>query len=160
MGLLFAGVLVVVGLVPVLYFLGLAGWQMSVALYPKGGWVGLPLTLPVSDHALLAAGKAAPVLPFIPELPWIAPPSVAAMLDRVHVGLVPAVVGIAVMALGVLRALRHKAVIRAQRQRNEDRVRRMEDYRREDSRNYALDGRREPFIGSDDIDRTNDRRVA
>lgn len=142
--ILVASVLVIAGLVPVLYFVALLAWQVS-ALFQAGAWVPLPVSLLFTEHSLLAAGKAAPVLPFIPELPWAADKTVAAILDRVHVGLIPALAGLAIMALAVLRLYRQMAVIRAQKQWNEDRLRRTQDYR-EDRPLDALDGRREPFI--------------
>lgn len=150
MGYLFAVVLVLAGLVPVLYLLALLGWQMSASIAPAGKWIPLPLALVFTDHSLA----------FIPKFPWVAPPTVAEVLDSVHVGLIPAVLGAGLIALGVLRALRQKALIRTYRQRNEDRVRRISDYRRDDYRTDVLDGRREPFIGSGDIERNTDRRVA
>jgi hypothetical protein len=150
-----AGLLVLVGLVPVICFVALAGWQWSTSVQ-AGKWIALPLTLAFSDHSLLQAAKAAPVLPYIPELPWIATPPVAAILDRAHVGLIPAILGLVIMALGVIRALRQRAVVRALKQHNEDRVRRIRDYRREDTRIE----RREPYIGTGGLDRSTDRRVA
>jgi hypothetical protein len=137
-------VLLIAGLVPVLYFGALVAWQVS-ALFQAGAWVPLPVTFLFTEHSLLAAGKAAPVLPFIPELPWAAGKAVAAILDRVHVGLIPALAGLAIMALAVLRLRRQMAVIRVQKQWNEDRLRRAQDYR-EDRPLDRLDGRREPFM--------------
>jgi hypothetical protein len=154
-----AGLVVLIGLVPVIYFLALAGWQWSASVQ-AGKWIALPLTLAFSDHSLLQAAKAAPVLPYIPELPWIATPPVGAILDRVHFGLIPALLGLLIMALGALRALRQLAVMRALKQHNEDRVRRIQDYRREDTRIEPIDERREPYIGTGSFDRSPDRRVA
>lgn len=151
--------LVVAGLMPVLYFAALLVWQIT-AFFQSGSWVALPATVLFTDHSLLQAGKAAPVLPFIPEFPWAGHQAVAFILDRLHVALVFALVGIAVMALGVLSALRQMAVIRARKQREEDRVRRMQDYRRDDSRKDAFDGRLEPYFGSGGSARNADRRVA
>lgn len=155
--LLFSAVLVPAGSVPVLYFVALCVWQIGTRVQ-GGPWVPLPATLLFTDHSLLQAGKAAPVLAFIPEFrwPWFMNPdgwlpahqALAWILDRLHVGLVFALAGLAVMALGALGALRQRAVIRVQKQWSEDRVRRMQDYRREDSQAEALEGRREPFIGS------------
>jgi hypothetical protein len=144
MGFLSSAVLIVTGLVPVLYFLALLAWQFSVAWQTK--WVALPLTLAFSDHALLAAGKLAPVLPFIPEFPWKANPTVAAILDKVHVGLIPALVGLALIGLGLLGAYRRNLAERRRRQSEEDRSRRVQDYQRDGT--DSIDGRREPFISS------------
>jgi hypothetical protein len=167
--LFFAVVLVAAGLVPVLYFVALVTWQFA-AVFQAGSWVPLPATLLFTDHSLLQAGKAGPVLAFIPEFPWpwLASPgsllpaheAVAWVLSRLHVGLVFAIVGLAVMALGVLIALRQIALIREHKQREGDRLRRVRDYRREGSGADAWDGRREPFIGPGGTDRDADRRAA
>lgn len=154
-----AGLVILIGLVPVIYFLALSGWQWSSSVQ-AGKWVALPLTFAFSDHSLLQSAKAAPVLPYIPELPWIAPPPVAAILDRVHVGLIPAILGLLVMTLGWVRARRQRAVMRALKQHREDRVRRLQDYRREETRIEPIDERREPYIGIGGVDRNPDRRVA
>jgi len=146
--LLFAAVLMLAGLVPVLYFVALFVWQIS-ALFQAGSWVPLPATLVFTDHSL----------PFIPEFPWAAHKAVVFVLDRLHVGLVPALVGCAMTALGALSALRQMAAIRAQRQRTEDRLRRVRDYRREGAGD-TVDGRREPFIGAGGIPRNANQRVA
>lgn len=158
--LFFAAVLMLAGLVPVLYLVALFVWQIS-ALFQAGSWVPLPATLLFTDHSLLQAGKAAPVLPFIPEFPWAAHKAVVFVLDRVHVGLVPALLGCAIAALGALSALRQMAAIRAQKQRTEDRLRRVRDYRLSGSPADAVDDRREPFIGAaGGIPRNANQRVA
>ena len=145
---LMAGVvLVVAGLLPVLYFAVLLVWQIA-AFFQTGSWVALPATLLFTDHSLVQAGKAAPVLPFIPEFPWAGHQAIALILDRLHVGLAFALVGIAAMALGALGALRQMAVIRDRKQRDEDRLRRVREYRREDNRIEPVDERMEPYIGS------------
>jgi hypothetical protein len=155
MVLLFAVMVVVAGLAPVLYFVALFGWQLTTSIQ-AGSWIPLPATLLFTEHSLLQAGKAAPVLGFVPEFawPWLMNPdallpvhkAVTSILNRVHVGLAFALVGLPVMALGVLAASRQMAVLRARKRQKEDRLRRARDYRRETSLD-ALDGRREPFIG-------------
>jgi hypothetical protein len=146
---LFAAVLVLTGLVPVLYFVALVVWQAS-ALFQAGAWVPLPAALLFTDHSLLQPGRAAPVLAFIPELQgtWSTQPAVASILGKVHAGLVFALPGLAVMGLGVQSALRQRALLRAYKQRNQDRLRRRQDYQREGGPTRALDGRREPFTSS------------
>lgn len=141
--------LVVAGLLLVLYFVALLAWQIS-SLFQAGSWVALPATLLFSEHSFA----------FVPEFPWAAPKALAWVLERMHLGLVFAVPGSAVMALGALGALRQMALIRARKQRNEDRLRRVRDYRRDESRADTVDGRREPFIGSGGSARNADRRVA
>jgi hypothetical protein len=167
--LVFDVALLAAGLVPVLYFMALFVWQISAIFY-AGAWFALPATLLFADRSVLQAGAAAPVLAFIPQFPWpwlMSPDSllpvhaaVTWILDRTHVGLVPALVGLAVMPVGALGAIRQMAVIRGGKQRDEDRLRRVQDYRRADFRTDALDGRREPFIGSGGSARNADRRVA
>ena len=163
--LLLAGVaLVITGLLPVLYLLALLAWQFS-ALFEAGSWVALPATLLFADHLALQGGKAAPVLPFIPHVPWpwlMSPDSllplhklVATLLGRVHVGLVFALAGLALMALGALRARQYTNVIRAEKQRRADQLRRVNDYCLDESRARAFEERREPYMGTGDI-----RRVA
>jgi len=146
MVLLFGVALVAAGLAPVLYFAALFVWQVTTSLQ-AGSWIPLPATLLFTEHSLLQAGKAAPVLAFIPELRWTAHDAVVVVLNRLHVGLLPALAGLAVMALGTLSAFRQVAVIRFQKQQYQNRLRRTQDYRREVSPD-AVDGRREPFISS------------
>jgi len=106
-----------------------------------GGWVQLPLLLLFSDHPF----------PFVPDLTWIwharadSPLPVLWVLSRVHFALLPALAGLALMAVGVRRVLIQRAAVRAQRERHEDRLRRVQDYQR-DGTSDTLDGRREPFI--------------
>lgn len=152
--LFFAVMLVVTGLVPVLYFVAIFVWQI-VALFQAGSWVPFPATLLFSEHSFA----------FIPEFPWPAPKALAWILDRLHLGLVFALPGLAVMALGIFGALGQKALIRAHKQREEDGLRRVRDYRPEGSAADSRDGRREPFIGPggigpDGIGRDADRRAA
>lgn len=132
----FAVVLVAAGLVAVLYLAALFVWQITLRV-EAGSWVPFPATLLFSEHSLA----------FIPEFRWAAPEALAWILDRLHLGLVFALPGLAAMALGVLVALRQKALIRVHKQRKEDQLRRVRDYRREDSGADPWDGRREPFIG-------------
>jgi hypothetical protein len=115
---------------------------------------------------MLVVTGLVPVLYFVAIFVW----QIAALFQAgswvpfpatlLHVGLVFALPGLAVMALGVLSALRQKAVIRAHKQREEDRLRRARDYRGGGSGADAWDGRREPFIGSGGIGRDADRRAA
>jgi hypothetical protein len=160
--LLFSVAVVLIGLVPVLYLLGLLAWQFNVRL-EGGPWVALPSALMFADHALLQGGKVAPVLAYIPQFPpwaWSTHDAGAYILGKLHVGMAPALIGCAIMAVGVSGMLRQRAMIRIQQDRNRDRVRRIQEYRRDTGRADALDGRVEPFIGGDGIARGKDRRVA
>jgi hypothetical protein len=135
------------GLTLAMYFAALFAWQLSMLFQAGGSWVPLPATLLFTDHSLLEAGKAAPVMPFIPELPWSPNRTVNLVLERLHVGLLFGLIGAALMARGLLVASRQAAALRVARQRHEDRLRRVADYRRTDA-GTSLDGRREPFISS------------
>lgn len=145
--LVFAMGLTAGGLALVLYFAALFAWQLSMLFQAGGSWVPLPATLLFTDQSLLEAGKASPVLPYIPELAWSPHRTVGVVLDRLHVGLVFALLGAGLMARGLLSTSRLAAAVRAERQRHEDRLRRVADYRRADV-HTSLDGRREPFISS------------
>lgn len=141
----FSAALAVAGLVPVLYFVGLVVWQ-AAALFQAGSWVPLPMSLVFTHHSFA----------LIPQFPWawlispdsLLPAHAVAMwvLSRLHVGLVFALAGLGITALGVMGALRQYAAIRAERQRRDDRLRRVRDYGRDDGHAATLDGRREPFI--------------
>jgi hypothetical protein len=145
--LLFALGLTAGGLALVLYFAALLAWQLSLLFQAGGSWVPLPATLLFTDHSLLEAGKAAAVLPYIPEVPWTAHGWVTVVLERLHVGLLLGLLGAALMARGLLSSMRLAAAVRADRQRHEDRLRRVADYRRSEA-GTSIDGRREPFISS------------
>lgn len=125
MALIYSLFLIVAGAVPVLLFAGLLAWQM-LTLFQGGIWMPLPVLVLFGDHAL--------------------PEALVPVLSRIHVALLPALAGLAVMALGVRRLLVQRAVMRARRQYHEDRRRRVQDYQRDDRPADALDGRREPFI--------------
>lgn len=166
---LLATIVLLAGIAPLLYFVSLLGWQIATGVL-HGSWVALPATLAFTDHALLQTGKAAPALAYLPQLPWpwLAKPDtllpvhevVSTLLGRIHIGLPFGLFGMAVIALGFLFVLRQKYAIREAKRRNEDRMRRIDDYRRDTSAVDPLDARREPYIGSDDIGRSTQRRVA
>lgn len=147
--LFFAGMLVLAGVLPVLYLLALLGWQCT-GIFLWGVWVPLPLSLLfLGDPG--SAGKAAALLPFIPHIPGIQVTNTAAawILGKVHLAAIPALLGCWIAARAVFSILREKALIRAVRQRTEDRVRRIDDYRRGAAE--LSDDRREPYIGSDSV---------
>ena len=58
----------------------------------------------------------------------------------------PALAGLVMMAAGVRGFFMKRAALRAQRDYREERLRRVQDYRRDDSATDTFDGRREPFI--------------
>ena len=118
--------LTVVGALPVLCLVALFVWQLGTLLLTRS-WVPLPVTL---------------------LLPEDLPPAALSLLTRVHAGLVPALLGLGIAALGMRGMLRQRAALRAQVQRREDRLRRVHAYRTDEPAD-RLDGRREPFILSD-----------
>lgn len=143
--LIVSAALVVAGLVPLLYFLGLVGWQIA-ALVQTRSWVPLPASLFFTAHSFA----------FIPQFPWawlaspdsLLPAHTALMwvLTKVHAGLAFGLAGLALVAVGILGVLRQRAVLRAQRQAIDDRQRRVRDYRNDNSAAPTLDERLEPFI--------------
>ena len=99
--------------------------------------------------AVLVVAGAVPVLYFTGLVAWQVVTLVQTgswvALPAIYPALVFALAGAAMIAAGVLRALRQRAAIHAQKLQKQDRVRRVQDYLREVSGD-RLDGRREPFI--------------
>jgi hypothetical protein len=149
--------LVLGGLASLLYVSALVSWQITARM-ETGAWVALPA-------ALLFDAQALPG--FLPALPaaWLAAlqagplgDAVFGLLHRIHVGLVFALPGALLGALGVLTVIRQRTILRLELQRVEDRLRRVAVYR--DS------ARREPYIGpaaeaqQQELQRGERRRVA
>jgi hypothetical protein len=63
------------------------------------------------------------------------------------VGMPFALGGVPMMAFGVLCVRRYSAALHAEKQQRADELRRVQDYRLDDSRAHYLDARREPYIG-------------
>lgn len=135
---LFGAALVLVGALLVLQLVALLVWQYSVALETRT-WPRLPLVLVFSDHSQLSAATAR-FLPVIPELPWVwlrDPENASSvmhvlatwLLDKVHIGLVPALLGVAIMLIGGIIAIRQKDMLGAAKRHDEDRRRRVREYR-------------------------------
>lgn len=145
--LILSAALVAAGLVPLLYFVGLVGWQV-VTLFQTRAWVPLPVSLLFTEHSFA----------FIPQLawPWLASPdsllpahtAILWVLSKVHAGLVFGLAGFALGAAGAIGVLRQRAVIQAQRQDLDDRQRRVRDYRNDHSAAPTVDERLEPFISA------------
>ena len=143
--LILSAALVIAGLVPLLYFVGLVGWQV-VTLVQTRAWVPLPVSLLFSEHSFA----------FLPQFawPWLASPdsllpahaAIVWVLSKVHAGLISGFAGLALGAAGVVGVLRQRALIRAQRQELDDRNRRVRDYRNDHSAAPTLDERLEPYI--------------
>ena len=153
---------VLIGLAPLAYAIGLVAWQVDV-YHNTGSWIALPAALAFVDRALLQAGNLAPVLAFIPHLDllWTTHELAWRALSQVHLGLVPGLVGAAVLAVGTSSALRQRALIRIHKARRKAPVQRLEPQRREANPPPPADnGRREPFIGTGDVAANSDRRAA
>ena len=76
--------------------------------------------------------------------------------DNLPLALLAAGAGLAALGLGAYLVLRQKAAQRAEKQQEEDRLRRVRDYMRDTNSSFdTFDGRREPYIG-----REANRRVA
>lgn len=103
---------------------------------------------------VLVAAGAWPAAYYLAQLGWQVASMFQARSWAMPGALLPALAGLAAIALGAAGVLRQKRRIRAEKQRHADRVRRLQDYRRDPTVADTLDGRREPFIG------TRDRRVA
>jgi hypothetical protein len=138
-----AGV-VILGLAPLAYVVGLVAWQIHTRL-ETGAWIALPAALLFADRA---------PLPFIPHLDWTwrTHEVVARILSELHIGVIPGLVGCAVTAVGISSLLRQRILIRIQKERKKNPIQRLDDYRSE--------GRREPFIGDVDFSKETDRRAA
>jgi hypothetical protein len=121
--------LAVAGALPVLAFVAIVIWQLAT-LFQTRAWVPLPATLLFAES----------LLPAHPAAIWV--------LSRVQAGLLPALLGLGLVAIGVLGVRSRRAAILAHRQYREDALRRVQDYRRDDSMADTLDGRREPFIAT------------
>jgi hypothetical protein len=138
--LLCAIAVVIVGIPPVLYLLGLVAWQVDIWLDTRA-WITLPAALAFTDRALLRGGELAPVLAFIPHLPqltvidwtWSTNEVAAQILRHLHIGVLPGLVGCAIMTTGISTVLRQRVLIRIHKQRRKEPV-------------QPLDDRREPVI--------------
>jgi len=134
---LFAQALVILGLAPIAYALALVAWQAFTWLH-GGGWVPLPARLLV-DPAALQAPRLAAVAPFLPGVDWswanhpkvLVMPSrvLGVILDRAHVGLIAALAGWALIAIGRGIAARQAELIEWQQRSRADRLRRAAQYR-------------------------------
>ena len=152
---------VLIGLALLAYLLGLSAWQIHMRL-ETGSWIALPAGLPFVDRATLQGGNLAPVLAFIPRLDsaWTTHDVVWQTLSKLHIGLIPGLIGFGVMAVGMSSLLRQRTLIRIHKERRKAPVKRMDNHRREASSTHAAGiGRREPFIGGAAAANT-DRRAA
>lgn len=152
---------VLIGLALLAYLVGLVAWQVDMQV-KTGSWIALPAGLAFVDRALLQGGNLGPVLAFIPQLDstWSTHDVVWRIAGKLHIGLLPGLIGFGVMAVGVSSFLRQRTLIRIHKERRKPPVRRVGNHRREASpAKAANNGRREPFIGVGAAAHTN-RRAA
>lgn len=146
--------LATVGALPLLYLCSLLAWQYGSRL-ETGKWIALPASLAFADKV---------PLPYLPKLPaaWLAqteawPPvhlALTSVLAWLHIGLVFAVIGVVLMAFGVLMVWKQNELLRIEEQARADRLRRVQ------LRQYGEYERREPFIGPGIPANHSDRREA
>ena len=153
---------VLIGLALLAYLLGLVAWQVETH-FKTGSWSALPAGLAFIDQAQLQSGNLAPVLAFIPRLDstWSTHDAVWRVLSKVHIGLIPGLIGFCVFAVGISSALRQRTLIRIHKERRKVPVQRLHTPRRQASPTApAHSGRREPFIGGGDATPNTGRRAA
>jgi hypothetical protein len=137
---LIGAALVLVGALLVLQLAALLVWQYSVALETRA-WPKLPLFLPFADPAKLSA-TTTQFMAVIPSIEWswlrdrqnaTTVPHMAAtwLLNELHVGLIPAIVGLIAASFGVRLMLRQRARYAVARRERDDRLRRVRAYRRD-----------------------------
>jgi len=134
---LLAQALVILGLAPMAYALGLLGWQAWHWALTRA-WVPLPIRLLV-DPAAQQAPQLAAIAPYIPGIDWawanhphaltLPVRVLGVVLDRLHVGLIAVLLGWAVIALGRAMAARQDEIIEWQERQRADRLRRAAQYR-------------------------------
>ena len=158
--LLCSGLVVLLGLGPLAYLIGLVVWQIDMHV-KTGSWIALPAGLAFVDRAALQAGNLSAVLPFIPRLDptWATPDVVWRVLSHLHIGVIPGLIGFAVAAVGISSLLRQRTLIRIHKERRKAPVQRLDKYRRE-TKDVSNEARREPFIGAGDVGADSDRRAA
>lgn len=139
---------VVIGLAPLSYLVGLAAWQLHVYL-EAGTWITLPASLVFADRALLQGGSIAPVLGFIPHLAWgwSAHDVLRQIAGNVHIGVLPGLVGLCVIVVGISSLLRQRTLIRIHKERRKALAQTLEGQRESSRVDPAFEGRREPVIG-------------
>ena len=127
----------------------------AVALALAGVVAAVLFTTLVLWPNVMAFVPAANVEAWLPE--WL----LAWLPKSVHPGLLLAALGAVTTALGVLIAVRQAAIIRVEKRRREDRLRRVRVYQSDQSLQPASESRLEPFIGpGGGSQRQPDRRVA
>lgn len=128
--------LAVLGVPFLAYALALLAWQALMWLH-TGAWTALPSRLLV-DPTLLESPRLSSVAPFIPSFDWgwanhpqlLRLPSklLGVVLDRVHLGLLSAAAGYALIAAGRQIMARQAEILEWQARQRADRMRRIAQY--------------------------------
>jgi hypothetical protein len=152
---------VLIGLALLAYLLGLVAWQVHMQL-ETGSWIALPAGLAFVDRALLQSANLAPVLAFIPQFDptWSTHDVVWRIAGKLHIGVIPGLIGFGVLAVGLSSALRQRTLIRIHKARRKVPVQRLHIPRQASRTVPAHSGRREPFIGVGDAAANTGRRAA
>jgi hypothetical protein len=133
-------VLLIAGALLVLQLAALLVWQYSVALDTRA-WPQLPLLAAFADPAKHSA-TTAQFMSVIPQIPWhwlhdpqnaqtLSHMAATWTLGKLHVGLIPAILGLACILLGLKLIRRQKQRYADARRQKDDRLRRLRAYRRE-----------------------------
>jgi hypothetical protein len=182
---LFGLVVAVAGLALVLQLAALLLWQYGIALQ-KPSWPRLPIELLFADRAKLATTVLAPYLQYIPQIEWswlanredtsATHAAAAWLVSKVHIGVVPALLGVPLLLGGGKLLLRQLHALGAARRYKVDRMRRVEQYRkglleerlepfdsslgaRTEYRDERFEQRKEPFLGAVVEEPVNDADV-
>lgn len=118
------------------YALALLAWQAFIWLH-TGTWTALPSRLLV-DPTLLEAPRLSSIARFIPSFDWgwanhpqflrLPGKLLAVLLDRVHLGLLAAAVGYALIEAGRQIMVRQAEILEWQARQRADRMRRVAEY--------------------------------
>ena len=129
-------VLAVLGLPFLAYALSLLAWQAVTWLH-TGTWAPLPSRLLV-DPSLLESPRLAGIAPFVPSFEWgwanhaqslrLANKLLAVLLDRVHLGLLAAAAGYALIEAGRQIMARQAEILEWEARQRADRMRRAAEY--------------------------------
>ena len=124
---------VLIGLAPLAYAIGVLAWQLH--MYRETGiLIGLPASLVFKNHALAC----------IPHLDWAwsSHEVVRQIASNVHIGVIPGLIGCAMLAVGISSLLRQRLLIRIHKERRKALASPVDP---------GYEGRREPVIGTTDV---------
>lgn len=127
------------GALLLLYACALLAWQYAMRV-ETGTWVALPANVVFASQT----GKLAPIAALVPDLPsaWLGEHiAITWVLERLHIGVPFALIGVVLLAVGALMVSRQSAILRMEERAAADRLRRVR------LGQYGDPERREPYIG-------------